>query len=285
MMKAGWLARPAGFFVPMNVNLIPFKYRVELALTALELDSVELTLANDSWFELHQISGSSSADTDGDFMPNNFSVQITDQSTGRVFSNALVPQRILCSPANFNYREKRPVQFAPNASLRFQFQDLTNDVNTVSITLDGYKLKDPKASPGSVIGLPGVPSSSLIPFTYISALTLAANQRNQTTLTIQTDAVFELHRRAGSSSLDLATDFMPANFQARMEFMDTGDAWENTLVPQRNFCAPANRNYLEARPTQISPGSNIKFDISNTQGSENVVTIGLQGYKLFGLVQ
>jgi len=123
-------------------NILPFDYLVSsgaLAISGTAL--VNLTLAQDSWFELHVIAGSSTLDAATDFMPNNYSCQITDQSTGRQFANARIPERVLSSPANGGMRLLRPVQFAPSATIQFDFLNLSAaSTNTVSLVLKGFKI-------------------------------------------------------------------------------------------------------------------------------------------------
>lgn len=123
-------------------NILPFDYLVSSgAMAASGTATVTLTLAQDSWFELHVIAGSSSLDLDTDFMPNNFTCQITDQSTGRQLANARIPQRVLCSPANGGMRLLRPVQFSPSANIILDFLNLDAAlVNTVSLVFKGFKL-------------------------------------------------------------------------------------------------------------------------------------------------
>ena len=121
-------------------NILPAWYEVVITLSSGGTGTNTLVLEQASQFELHQIFGSSSADADTDFMPNNFSLQITDNSTGRQFMNARVPQRNLCAPSNGGYRLLRPVIFPPLANLLFDALDLSSGSNTVTISLAGYKI-------------------------------------------------------------------------------------------------------------------------------------------------
>lgn len=117
---------------------LPFDYLVSSgALTANASGVQSLTLQPDSWFELCVVAGSCTEDLDTDFMPNNFSFQITDQGTGRLLSNARIPERI--GAPYHGYRLLSPVSFAPNTTLLFEFLNLTANTNTVSLVLHGYK--------------------------------------------------------------------------------------------------------------------------------------------------
>lgn len=121
-------------------NLLPFDYVITLALSSGGSLVSNLVFAQDSQFELHQWAASSSADTDADVMPNNFSVLVTDLATGRSLSNLRVPQRAWAAPANPFYRLVRPVIFPPAANLQFDALDLSSGTNTVTIVLRGFKL-------------------------------------------------------------------------------------------------------------------------------------------------
>src|SRR5262245_13470830 len=124
-------------------RMIPFWYLVNSgALAASTSGITTLTLQADSSFELHWIQASSDQDAATDVMPNNFSVQISDQSTGRLLSNARIPQRIFCGPANGGFvRQMRPITFPPQANLQFDFLNLvTDDTTNVTLVLGGYKI-------------------------------------------------------------------------------------------------------------------------------------------------
>ena len=124
-----------------NRSVVPFSYLVTSAsIAASGQQQVNLTLQTDSFFELQAFQGSSSLDADTDFMPNNFSVQITDQSTGRQLSSGKVPQRLYCGPANQSVLERIRIVFPPQASLLFDFTNLdAGNANVVSFVLKGYK--------------------------------------------------------------------------------------------------------------------------------------------------
>jgi len=124
-----------------NKNVIPFMYAVvSAALGANGNGQTSLTLAADSEFELHYLLGQTSVDVDNDFMPGNFSCQVTDQSTGRSLSNIRIPQRCLVGPSNGSIFLRRPVIFPPQANLLFDFLDTSGAGCTVTLVLVGYKL-------------------------------------------------------------------------------------------------------------------------------------------------
>ncbi len=118
--------------------IIPFSYVVSSGpLTSGSNAQVTLTMAADSSFELMCILGSATyvgADFDA---PNNFSVQITDQSTGRQLSNARVPQRCLCGVTANGWGA---IRFPANCTLLFDFLELSAQSQTATVVLKGYKL-------------------------------------------------------------------------------------------------------------------------------------------------
>lgn len=122
-------------------KVLPFDYGVTVVLTSGQQTVQTLTLAADSVFELHLISSSSSVDAVGNVTPSSFDVSIEDLSTGRKLSNIRIPQRVLNGTANAGpYRFIRPVEFAPNANLQFDFLETSAGGNTVRLYLRGYKL-------------------------------------------------------------------------------------------------------------------------------------------------
>lgn len=123
--------------------IIPFEYVVTSGATALAGNAsaqVTLTLSADSAFELLAILGTSTLDAATDYSPNNFSVQIIDQSTGRQLSNARVPQRNMFGAMTGNLPEKYPIRFPASCVLLFDILNLSGSSNTVTITLKGYKV-------------------------------------------------------------------------------------------------------------------------------------------------
>ena len=129
----------------LSKDIIPFVYVGSVTLGANGSGTFTIVLTIDSSFELHYVMGSCTEDTDVDVMPNNFSVQITDQGTGRQLSSARVPQRTMTGPANRDLFQHRPVVFPPSTTLVFDVLNLTGNSNTVTITLHGYKLFKPVA--------------------------------------------------------------------------------------------------------------------------------------------
>lgn len=124
-------------------NIIPFDYVIVLALTSGGSLVGNLVMAQDSQFELHQWAASAAADADTDTMPNNFSVQVMDLSTGRAFSNLRVPQRAFSAPSNPFYRLMRPVLFPAAANVQFDALDLSSSTNAVTLVMRGFKLFHP----------------------------------------------------------------------------------------------------------------------------------------------
>lgn len=130
-------------------DVLPFIYGFVIALSSAANGSQNLTLEASSWFELHYMMASTDTDqiqssTISAQYPNNFTCQITDQSSGRQMSSAKVPQRCMFGPANqFASRNIRPIVFAPNTVLQFDFLNLVAATNNVTISLIGYKVFNP----------------------------------------------------------------------------------------------------------------------------------------------
>lgn len=125
-----------------TTQIIPFTYVISSGAMAGNASAqVSLTMQADSSFELLRILGTSSLDTDAETIPNNFSLLITDQSTGRMLSNIRVPQRLVTMQSMQGMMdEKYPIRFPASCVLLFDFLDLSGNTNTVTIALKGYKL-------------------------------------------------------------------------------------------------------------------------------------------------
>ncbi len=120
-------------------ELIPFTYSVNvLALAAASQTNVTLTLATDSYFELHYFVATTSADAPTDFSPNFFTVSIQINS-GRFLMNNPVPQRIIAAPANLVQPEHRNIRFNPGDQLNFLFLNLVpDDTLDIFFGMKGY---------------------------------------------------------------------------------------------------------------------------------------------------
>lgn len=126
-----------------NTNSLPFVYVVTSSLGANASGSTTLIMQADSRFELMGIFGTGGADatTENTLQyPNNFTVSIRDQTTGRDLMSAPVPQRVLCGNAFKQFLEKRGIIFEPQSNLLFTFTNLTAATNNITLALHGYKI-------------------------------------------------------------------------------------------------------------------------------------------------
>lgn len=126
---------------PSNL-IFPFTYIVDSgSISGNAQAQVTLQMASDCTFELLGFLASATSDAETETIPNGFSVTIQDQSTGRLMSNANVPQRMFASSTyNPMTYEKYPIRFPANCALLFTILDLTGSTNRVIIGLKGYKL-------------------------------------------------------------------------------------------------------------------------------------------------
>jgi hypothetical protein len=128
---------------PLKSNLIlPFTYLFPaIVIPALGQVQQNLQMASDSYFELLRYVGISSADNPTDYAPNNFSVQLTDQSTGKQMMSGQVPQAMAITRSyQFGNDEKYPIQFPAQTIVVGTFINLTNSQLTVTFGLKGYKI-------------------------------------------------------------------------------------------------------------------------------------------------
>lgn len=123
-----------------STKRLPFVYGVELTLASSASGTAVLTLQTDSSFFWTGLFGMSTADAATDFMPNNFTLTITTQGTGRNMTNIEIPQRLICAPANGKGALFDPVIFAPNTTLNFGIRNLVAAQHTITLALKGFKL-------------------------------------------------------------------------------------------------------------------------------------------------
>ena len=126
-----------------NTNSLPFVYVVSSSIAANSTSSTTLIMQADSRFELMGIlgtGGNAATTEDAQVAPNNFTLQIRDQTTGRDLMSAPVPQRVLCGNAFNQFLQKRGIVFEPQSNLLFTFTNLTGNTNNVTIALHGYKI-------------------------------------------------------------------------------------------------------------------------------------------------
>lgn len=129
-----------------NRNAIPFVYRVDASLlgTAGAAAQTTLIFQADSYFELVGIFGTTTVGAEAtEVAPNNFSVQIRDQTTGNDLMSNQIPQRLLCGNAFNGFLQKRGIVFEPQSNLFFDFRNImaTPAAFTATIVLHGYKIK------------------------------------------------------------------------------------------------------------------------------------------------
>lgn len=125
-----------------EAEAVPFDYVVVSgSIAASGSAQMTLTLAPDSTFEWHVLEGRSTLDAATTINPNNFSLQMTIQSTGRQMSNLRVPQALMAATAQHQTMMRRPMILPPNSVLLFDILNLdSGNANTVTIVLRGYKM-------------------------------------------------------------------------------------------------------------------------------------------------
>lgn len=127
-------------FIPSN-NAVPFTYIVP-AQTIAAINGTatsQLVLATDSDFVLYGYTAVTSNDAGGN-APNNFTVQIRNNTTGFDLTSGFVPQALIAPPASFFLEEKMAIRFPRQTQLIFNFVNLFNGSNVITLSLKGYKI-------------------------------------------------------------------------------------------------------------------------------------------------
>jgi len=121
-------------------NIFPVRYSVAITVLANGAGSDVIIFDPAADFEYWLLQGSSDQDTPTDIYNNNFTLQITDTTTGRDFFSIPQPQVLACGPGNRNVPEFRPVTFPGSTRLQVKVQDLSGQGSVITITLVGYKI-------------------------------------------------------------------------------------------------------------------------------------------------
>lgn len=126
-----------------NLIFAPYWYRIDATLAGLGSAVVALQFDPDADFELHYMMGQSTLDVATNFYNNFFTVAITDKGNSRIWSNANIPQKVLCGPDNGGLPLRRPVLIAAKSNISFNFTNLNAGANTVSVIFTGFKVINP----------------------------------------------------------------------------------------------------------------------------------------------
>lgn len=125
----------------MPQSILPFFYVVSTTLTASQSNQVTLTMGDDSYFELYEITGQSDLDSESALINDTFAMEIKDQSSGRSYmGGGRVRERFIAGPDNWAITERYPILFPPSMTLIFDLQNLSGaSTNNLVIVLKGYK--------------------------------------------------------------------------------------------------------------------------------------------------
>ncbi len=128
------------------------------------------------------------------------------------------------------------------------------------------------------------PNTLILPFTYlVSSGAVAANGNAQVTLTMSSDAAFELLGFVASATSDAVANVIPNGFSLLITDQSTGRQLSNTRIPQRMFGSSTyNQMCQEKYPIRFPANCTLLFDFLDLSGQTNTINIGLKGYKLIG---
>lgn len=125
----------------------PFSYVLNFSLTSQASDTKLLILDGDSEFDLLGITATTDQDgtltgaTGPTQLPENFSMLLTNVSSGRQFSSAALNRGNICGNAFTNFvREGKVIRFPRKQQLQIQVTNLVALTIAVQIALKGYKV-------------------------------------------------------------------------------------------------------------------------------------------------
>jgi hypothetical protein len=123
-------------------NILPFRYVITVPVSASGTAEAQVTMSSDSFFEHWNTFVTTSEDDPNDSRPNNVTVKLADQATGRDLSNGDVPQ-VSFLPQSNQPAGVRPTAFLPSTTINVRVVNLTASALTTYVVLEGYKLFNP----------------------------------------------------------------------------------------------------------------------------------------------
>lgn len=132
--------------IPLELQM-PFTYSFTFNLNANAAGNQILVLDNDSEFDLYAITAAT--DQDGTLtaavgpvqLPENFSLLLTNQTTGRAMSSELLRRGNVCGNSFTNVLpEGRPIRFPRKTQLQMQILNLVAVPIVVQVAFKGYKV-------------------------------------------------------------------------------------------------------------------------------------------------
>jgi len=125
------------------------------------------------------------------------------------------------------------------------------------------------------------PNLIFVPFFYRVDATLAALGSATVALQLDPDADFELHYIMGSSTQDVATNFINNNFTVSPTDKGSARFWSNAPIFQKVICGPDNGALPMRRPVVIAAKSNLSFQFTDLRNNgANTCSLILSGYKI-----
>ena len=131
--------------IATNKNAIPFVYIVQTSsLSNGQTFTQPLIFDTASYFEWRTTLGTTNATNETTAVsPNNFTLQITDQGTGRQMTSGKVPQSILCGNSfNNGIYPTTPIRIMPGSNFVFDFTNTSGGNAIITVALHGFKLFD-----------------------------------------------------------------------------------------------------------------------------------------------
>jgi hypothetical protein len=121
-------------------QLLPFSYVVNAVLPASGSVTQTLVLGQDSDFVLYGFEAATSEDAvTNSQKPDNFTVLIEDQSTGKALSSEPLRRSLVAGNALNNFVAESAVRWPRANQFRFTFTNLTAQTLTVQFVMKGYK--------------------------------------------------------------------------------------------------------------------------------------------------
>ena len=127
-------------------------------------------------------------------------------------------------------------------------------------------------------------TESIIPFTYVVPITVAAGvgTRGSGIIQIDNSSDFVITQFSAVSSGSNPVHYYPNDFFLSIEDQGTSRKLSNGFVPQAIACGNAFQGYLESAPIRFEKNSTVNIELINNLAGAVTIYVAMHGYKVFG---
>jgi hypothetical protein len=160
-------------------------------------------------------------------------------------------------------------------------QQLQNQVASLQAQLANVQSAVAASGSGSASGN-SYPTSLIIPFSYMTTVTVAASASAPAVIQMASDSVFELMRFLCITSADVPTNYFNNNFTCLITDQSTGRQLASTAIPQACLVTDSYQfGNDEKYPIMFPAQGIVNFVFNNLTQATLTINLVMKGYKIF----